>query len=97
MPSSTRVGYVGNLEIHLKKRIEITSEIANSISTLPSQEPWYVVTKNTNTNEWLFENSFDSFESADEKFVTICENEGLSKAKRLHIDGESGTGRVIHE
>lgn len=95
MPESTRVGTVGNLEVHLKKQIEITREMVNEIPTLPDTDPWYVATKNTNTGEWTFEQSFDSFADAQDRFVTVCQNEGIDDAGTLQVGGKGGRGRVF--
>lgn len=95
MSESIRIGYAGNTEVHLKKNLQITKSIARQIATLPDSDNWYVLTKNTNTGDWLRENSFNDFKSADEYFVKLCDNNGLSKASRLQVGKGDGMGRVV--
>lgn len=91
MPQSTRVATISqsDLEIHLKKNLEITSGIVDQINQLPTSEPWVILRYNRNSGKWQNAQTFSSFEDADEQFVTLAQNNGVANASRLAVGRNS--------
>jgi hypothetical protein len=95
MTSSTRVARLGTLEIHLKKSVEVTREVADQIPQLPTDDPWVILRYNPNSGKWQNAQTFESFQEADEKFVTLAQNNGAENASRLKAGGGPGAPREV--
>jgi hypothetical protein len=100
MTGSTRVAKPGannSVEVHLKRREQISRDVVDSIARLPSPETWFILTYNTQTGLWQMVDSFNRFDDADNIFVQITQNNGIN-ADRLEIGKDSGpSSRVIQQ